>query len=118
VLEVRHGSDAREERMAEPIERVDASAETGFEAGLQGELVAESQQLETRTGVVEEKEAIAESIGETFGVPGNETRGLWRGANRRTRCGGGRCHATVTADIVRLPREDCKEIGLAIERSG
>jgi hypothetical protein len=85
--------------VTEPRERVYARAERRLESRLRGELVAESKQLETWSGVVEEEEAVAESIGETLCVPGNEARGIWRSAKRRTQGGGGRCHATVTTAL-------------------
>src|SRR4029453_5620720 len=74
-----------------------------LESRLSNELVAESKQLETWSGVVEEEGAGAQSIGEALGVPGNEARGIWRSAERRTQGGGGRCHATVTTALC-----DCR----------
>ena len=96
---MRDRADAGEERVTEPRERVHAGTQRRLESRLRGELVAESEQLETWSGVVEEEETVAESIGEALGVPGNEARGIWRSAERLTQGSGGRCHATVTTAL-------------------
>ena len=61
-LKVRDRADAGEERMTEPRERVYSRAQRRLEPRLRDKLVAESKQLETWSGVVEEEETVAQSI--------------------------------------------------------
>jgi len=70
-----HTADARECRVPERLQLLDAFPQRGLERGVGRETLGEPQQLERfGTGVVEEQEAIAQAIGEALGVPGDDTR--------------------------------------------
>ena len=86
LLEDGHLPDACIGRMPEIVERFHADAQRGLESRVRRQQRIESQQLEAGSRVVEQLQAVANPVGEAFGVPGDELAiGFTGGSVRRWR---------------------------------